>query len=86
MRRDVAEKIVAAAKRMDQIFDELDGLSHEIEDETERKSFRRATITLCFDLHQHITLAAVTYFPDLHPDKKEMQNGPKPSKEPNERD
>jgi len=64
-------------KRIDQLLNDLSILSFEIDDEPERKAFRRAIATLCLNVHEQITLVAVKEFPDLHPDNGGMQDEPK---------
>jgi hypothetical protein len=70
MRREVAERIVDVTKRMDTLFNDLDALSDEIEDEFEKRHFRRAIGTVGLDLYEKVTRPIVKDFPDLHPDKE----------------
>lgn len=73
MRRDLAEKTIAALKRIDLIFDELDLVTNELDDDVERRQMRRALGTLVVDLHEKITLEVVKQFPDLHPDREHIE-------------
>jgi len=70
VKRELAEKIVHEMKQMDGVFGRLHMLSEQLEDETERKSLRRAIGELVTDSHEKITLPIARQFPDLHPDKK----------------
>jgi hypothetical protein len=70
MKRDTAELIIAAMAKMDVVLEELGKISHEIEDEEERKQIRGAIADLIHDAHTNITLRVVKQYPDMHPDKR----------------
>jgi len=68
MKRDVAKKIIRAAKVMDQIFGQLDAASNQIHDEEERRSCGKQLPHSSSTLEK-IALEIVKQFSDLHPDK-----------------
>jgi hypothetical protein len=72
LKREAAEKIVEAVKKLDQLFGELDAVSNLIDDDEEKKKLQRAIFTLVIEIHEKITREVVKQFPDLHPDKDEM--------------
>jgi hypothetical protein len=69
MRRETAEKLIAAMRKMDILLEELGKISHEIEDDEERKQMRGEIADLIHESHIGITLKIVKQFPDLHPDR-----------------
>src|SRR5262245_60321296 len=73
MRREVAEKIIRAMKKMDGVLNELGAVSHEIEDEDERKKIRREIANLIHESHLRITVEVARQFPDLHPDREHIE-------------
>ena len=73
MRRDLAERTIAALKRIDLIFHELFLVTNELDDEVERRRMRGAIGTLVVDMHETITLEIVKQFPDLHPDREHIE-------------
>jgi hypothetical protein len=70
MKRSTAENIIRAMRKIDEVLEELGCLSHEIDDEFERKELRREIADLIHQSHIGITLNVVQQYPDLHPDKK----------------
>jgi len=68
MQRAVAEKIIRAAKELDQAFGQLDIAVHAVEEEDERRRMHRVLIGSYADLFHHITRSVLVEFPDLHPD------------------
>jgi len=84
MRRDLAERTIGAVKRIDLIFDELDLVTNELDDDVERRQMRRALGTLVLDLHEKISLEIVKQFPDLHPDTKHIEGLKKSNTAPND--
>src|SRR5262245_9510926 len=68
MQRAVAEKIIQAAKKLDQAFGQLDIAVHGVEDEDERRRMSRVLIGSYADLFHHVTRSVLVEFPDLHPD------------------
>jgi hypothetical protein len=78
VKRETAEKIVDAANRIDDILEELGGISWEIEDEPERHKIRRGIGECIHTLYYHVTREAVREYPDLHPDFQ-PGNQPDPS-------
>ena len=69
MKREAAEKIIQAMKKVDDAIGGLDAAVETVENESERQRLRRLLGTLVLDLHEQITLHVVKEFPDLHPDK-----------------
>ena len=68
MKRETAENILDAAKRIDVILAELGDISWEIDDEAERKKLRAAIADCIFVLYHKLTREVALDFPDLHPD------------------
>jgi hypothetical protein len=68
MKRETAEQIIDASRRIDKILEELGSISWTIDDEDERKTLRRGIADCIFTLYQKVTREAVLKFPDLHPD------------------
>jgi hypothetical protein len=68
MKRQIAENILDATKRIDTILAELGDISWEIEDEAERKNLRAAIGECIFVLYNKLTREVALDFPDLHPD------------------
>jgi len=68
MQREIAEKILAAMKELDQTFGQLDIALREIEEEDERRRMLRVLIGVYADAYTYITLPLVSDFPDLNPD------------------
>jgi enamine deaminase RidA (YjgF/YER057c/UK114 family) len=68
MQRAVAEKIIQAAKQLDQAFGQLDIAVHAVEEEDERRRMHRVLMGSYADLLHHITRSVLVEFPDLHPD------------------
>ena len=60
-------------KKMDEVLEELGAVSHEIEDEDERKKIRREIANVICESHLKITVEVVREFPDLHPDKEHIE-------------
>jgi hypothetical protein len=69
MKREVAEGVIGAMKKMDEAIGHLDIAVNAIEDDDERKRMLRFIGGLVHDLHVEITLPVVRKYPDLHPDK-----------------
>lgn len=69
MRRETAEKIIAAMKVVDVALNKLHEELREIEDKDERMMIIRNYFDLVNDAHVHITMKVVKQFADLHPDK-----------------
>lgn len=68
MQRAIAEKIIRAAKELDQAFGQLDIAVHAVEDEEERRRMHRVLLGSYADLLHHVTRSVLVEFPDLHPD------------------
>jgi enamine deaminase RidA (YjgF/YER057c/UK114 family) len=68
MQRAVAERIIQAAKELDQAFGQLDTAVDAVEEEDERHRMHRVLIGAYADLLHHITRSVLVEFPDLHPD------------------
>jgi enamine deaminase RidA (YjgF/YER057c/UK114 family) len=67
MKREIAERIVAAIKDFDQAFGQLDVALSEIENEEERRSMLRVLLGMHNTGYSHITLPITRQFPDLYP-------------------
>jgi hypothetical protein len=71
MKREVARKIADALKKMDDVFQEISLLIHEVEDASERRALARGLGELIGDSHVKITLIVANQYPDMHPDNVE---------------
>ena len=69
VKRETAEKIIAAMKETDVALNRVHDALCEIENEEVRKQIIRKYFDLVNDAHVNITLEVVKYFPYLHPDK-----------------
>ena len=69
MKREAAEKVIAALKEVDAAIEKLGTASREIEDRDERMKIRGEIADLISELHERITMEVVKQFPDLHPDR-----------------
>jgi hypothetical protein len=69
MKRETAEKIIAAMKEMDVALNKVHDALCEIENEEVRKQITMKYFDLVNDAHVNITMNVVKYFPYLHPDK-----------------
>jgi hypothetical protein len=69
MKRETAERLMTALLSLGGSLDEITSLTYEIDDETERRAFRKSVADamhiLSFDLVMHI----VHQYSDLDPDK-----------------
>jgi hypothetical protein len=72
MKRQTAEKIIAAMKETDAALNKVHDALCEIENEEVRKQIIRKYFELVNDAHVNITMEVVKYFPTLHPDKPKM--------------
>jgi uncharacterized FlaG/YvyC family protein len=79
MRRETAETIAQAMKKIDQILGQLHEVADEIDDEEEKKKLRGAFGNVILDIHENITLEVVKQFPDLHPDRRDIISPTEPS-------
>ncbi|MFI4998767.1 MAG: hypothetical protein ACHQK9_02705 [Reyranellales bacterium] len=68
MKREVAKEINGASKGLEQALAQLDIAVWKVEDENDRKEMLRCIALIVHEVHMHITLPVVRYFPDLHPD------------------
>jgi diphthamide synthase (EF-2-diphthine--ammonia ligase) len=68
VKRDVAERIMAALARIDEAIGEIDAISAGIEDEDQRKRVRRAARDVVVDLYVSVFKEIVREYPDLDPD------------------
>jgi hypothetical protein len=69
MRRETAEKIIAAMKETDASLNKVHDALREIENAEVRKQIMRKYFDLVNDAHVNITMEVVKYFLYLHPDK-----------------
>jgi hypothetical protein len=69
MKRETAEKIIAAMKEMDVALNKVFDALCDIENEEVRKQIIRKYFDLVNDAHVNITMNVVKYFPYLHHDK-----------------
>ena len=60
MQRAVAEKIIQAAKELDQAFGQIDSAVHAVEDEEERHRMHRVLIGSYADLLHHVTRSCLS--------------------------
>ena len=67
MKREAAERIVAAIKNFDQAYGQLDIALGEIENEEERRGMLRVLLGMHNTGYSHITLPITRQFPDLYP-------------------
>ena len=76
MERDTAVRLLAAIESMSPAFNQIDSLTTEIIDESERKEFRRivgnAMALVAYELVMHI----VRQYPDLDPDGDRFRRPP----------
>jgi len=69
MRRETAEKIIAAMKETDAALNKVHDALCQIENEEVRKRILTKYYHLANDAYGNITMEVVKYFPELHPGK-----------------
>ena len=74
MKRHVARRIMRAMKKLDGVIGRLHDLSCEIEDETQRREFRRGLVALVLDSHERVTMVVVREYLDMHPFGKPIRD------------
>lgn len=70
MDRQTAESLLAALRRLDSSSDEITSLTYRIDDEAERRAFRRRVAEAMHILSFDLVMRIVRQFPDLDPDKR----------------
>jgi hypothetical protein len=81
MKRDHAERIIDATKRIDAILGEMYDILQEMEDGPEWRMLRRGIGELVIELYTKITREVAMEFPDLHPDKEDLERQKQEKKE-----
>ena len=69
MKRDVAEQLAKATRRIDQALHEIHLANERIDDIETQKRIKRAVVGVVCDVYEKITLEFANEYPDLHPDK-----------------
>jgi hypothetical protein len=71
MKQEVARQIVDIMKRVDRVLSEVVDLTAEIEDASERRSFRDAVFHVAMEAYEKITREIADQYPEMHPDNVE---------------
>ncbi len=71
MDRKTAETILERIKAWEAVFGDLHEISLRVDDH-EGRQLRRVIGDLVLDIHQGITLPIVAQYPDLHPDRDDL--------------
>jgi hypothetical protein len=70
--RKIAEQLVAAVKKIDMVVGEIDEIAETLDDPALRKKTRTTIFNIVADAHEGITLDVAREYPDLHPDRAEI--------------
>ncbi len=73
MDRNIAEQLVAAIAKPDAAAGEIGCIADSVGDVEVRKKVKRLVANVVLDTHEQITLEIVRVYPDLHPDRAELQ-------------
>ena len=70
MKKDFAQQLMSEIALLDIRLNQIAHLIEQIEDENERKVYRRAIITVIGDVYTELMVPTLRQYPELDPDKE----------------